>query len=69
MPEFIDRASFVLDYIAAAQRARSSQSSAELDEPRRFLASDVVVKMARPWTVTPWRVTSTSADQVSGPVH
>src|SRR4051812_32119595 len=64
VPEPFDRVSFVLHYIAAAQRARTSQSPADLDELRRFPPSDVVIRMASPWTETPWRVISTSADQV-----
>jgi ketosteroid isomerase-like protein len=64
VPETFDRVSFVLDYIAAAQRARNSQTSADLNDLRRFLAPEVVIKMASAWTDTPWRVVSTSADQL-----
>ena len=31
---------------------------------RTFLSDDLVIKMASPWTDSPWRVVSTTADQV-----
>jgi ketosteroid isomerase-like protein len=64
MTQGSDQLSFVLEYIAAAQRARNTQTPADMDELRRFLDPDLVIRMASPWTQTPWRVVSTSADQV-----
>lgn len=59
-----DPLKFVLEYIEAAQRARTTQSPDDLDRLRTFLAADVVIKMVSPWTDSPWRVVSTSADQL-----
>lgn len=36
----------------------------DLDAVRRFLAPDVVFKMASPWTDEPWRIFFPSADAV-----
>jgi len=52
----------VLEYIEAAQRARASQSMDDFDLVRRFLAPDLVIKMASPWTDEPWRVSVSSSD-------
>jgi ketosteroid isomerase-like protein len=52
----------VSDYIEASQRARASQSAADLDALRTFLAPDIVIKMASQWTDEPWRVVITGAD-------
>ena len=54
----------VLDYIETVQRARADGGSGDWDAVRRFLASDVVLKMASPWTDEPWRVVLTGADAV-----
>ena len=64
MAENFDRVACVLDYIEAAQRARTSQSPEDLDALRRFLAPDLTIKMASPWTDSPWRVVSTTAEQL-----
>lgn len=52
----------VLGYIEAAQRARASGRTKDFDVVRRFLAPDVVIKMASPWTDQPWRVVLTGVD-------
>jgi ketosteroid isomerase-like protein len=57
-----DRVQLVLAYIEAAQHARATGKTADFDAVRRFLAPDVEVKMASPWTDEPWRVFFTSAD-------
>jgi len=64
MADAFDSVRFVLDYIEAAQRARNTQSLEDMEALRRFLAPDVVIKMASPWTDMPWRVMTTSADQL-----
>lgn len=46
----------VLEYITAAQRARASRSADDLEVVRGFLAADVVMKLASPWTDEPWWV-------------
>jgi len=51
-------------YIEATQRARDTQMPEDLAAMRGFLADDMTVKMASPWTDTPWRVVLTSADQL-----
>jgi ketosteroid isomerase-like protein len=62
MAEGDDRVQLVLAYIEAAQHARATGQTADFDAVRRFLAPDVVVKMASPWTDQPWQVFFTSAD-------
>lgn len=64
MAESDDRVQLVLAYIEVAQRARATGQTADGDAVRRFLAPDVVFKMASPWTDEPWRVFFTSADAV-----
>ena len=64
MADAVDSVTFGLDYIEAAQRARNTQSHEDMEALRRFLAPDVVIKMASPWTDAPWRVVTTSADQL-----
>jgi ketosteroid isomerase-like protein len=49
-------------YVAAAQRARSAPTGAALEELRSFLADDITIRMASPWTDAPWRTVCTSAD-------
>ncbi len=57
-----DPVQLVLDYVAAAQRARAAGPAADWDAVRRALAPDVVLKLAGPWTDEPWRVVLTGAD-------
>ena len=66
MPETagFDSVAFVRDYIETAQRTRASQSAEDLEALRAFLAPDLSIKMASPWTDSPWRVVSTSAEQL-----
>lgn len=59
-----DRMRRVEEYIAAAQRARETQTPEDLEALRTLLAPDLEIKLASPWTDTPWRVASTSADQL-----
>jgi limonene-1,2-epoxide hydrolase len=64
MAESDDPVRLVLAYIEAAQRGRATGRTADWDAVRRFLAPNVVFKMASPWTDEPWRVVFTSADAV-----
>ena len=54
----------VRSYIEAAQRARASGSADDLDAVRRFLADDVVMKTASPWSDEPWQVRLRGVDAV-----
>jgi ketosteroid isomerase-like protein len=63
MAESDDSVQLVLAYVEAAQRARRLQEASDWSALRRFLASDVVFRMASPWTEEPWRIVLTSADQ------
>ena len=51
-------------YVAAAQRARSTQTAEDLDHVRSFVAEDVTIRMASPWTDAPWRTVCTWADEL-----
>ena len=51
-------------YIEVAQRARASGDVGDFDALREYLAADVVVKAASPWTDEPWRVIHRGADAV-----
>ena len=59
-----DDVSLVLAYIEASQRARASQRPEDFEAIRGFLADDIEIKVASPWTDAPWRVSITSADQM-----
>ena len=54
----------VLTYIEAAQRARATGNVDDFEALREFLAPDVVIKAASPWTNEPWRVIHRGADAV-----
>jgi ketosteroid isomerase-like protein len=54
----------VRSYIEAAQRARASGSVDDFNAVRGFLAADVVMKMASPWSDEPWQVKLRGADAV-----
>ena len=54
----------VLAYIAAAQQARESGDVDDFEALFEFLAPDVVIKAASPWTDEPWRVIHQGADAV-----
>jgi len=58
-----DDASLVLAYIEASQLARASQRPEDFEAVRGFLADDLEIKVASPWTDAPWRVHFTSAEQ------
>jgi ketosteroid isomerase-like protein len=51
-------------YVAASQRARSTQSVTDLQALRSFLAEDVTIRMASAWTDEPWRTVITSAEDL-----
>jgi ketosteroid isomerase-like protein len=59
-----DNVALVLAWVEASQRARNSQAPEDFAALRPFLADDVRVKLASPWTDSPWRLVFTSADQV-----
>ena len=54
----------VRTYIEAVQRARASGDVDDFEALREFLAPDVVIKAASPWTDEPWRVIHRGADAV-----
>jgi ketosteroid isomerase-like protein len=54
----------VLAYIVASQRARSTGDAADFGSVRAFLADDIVIKLAGPWTEAPWRVAHEGPDAV-----
>jgi len=56
--------SHVRRYIEAVQRARASGDVDDFDALREFLAPDVVIKAASPWTDEPWQVMHRGADAV-----
>ena len=49
-------------YIEAVQRARASGDVNDFEALREFLAVDVVIKTASPWTDEPWQVMHRGAD-------
>jgi len=51
-------------YIEASQLARNTHTPKDIAAVRAFLADDVTIRMASAWTDQPWRVVSTSADQL-----
>lgn len=55
-------ADLVRAYIAAASTARTTQADEDFEHLRAFLSDDVTVRMASPWTDSPWRTMFTSAD-------
>jgi len=59
-----DDVALVLAWIEASQLARNSQRPQDFEALRPFLADDVQVKLASPWTDSPWRIAYTSADQM-----
>jgi ketosteroid isomerase-like protein len=59
-----DPVALVRNYIEATQHARATQHPDDLETLRAFLADDLVIKMASAWTGSPWRVVSTTADQL-----
>ena len=63
-PTEFDPVALVRSYVQTTQRARQTQSPQDLNALRAFLADDLTITMASAWTDTPWRVVSTSADQL-----
>lgn len=64
MAAMSDDVNFVRAYIEATQHARHTQRPEDFAAVRAYLADDMTVKMASPWTDAPWRVVITSADQL-----
>jgi ketosteroid isomerase-like protein len=62
-------AELVKSYVAAAQTARTTQADSDFEHLRSFLADDVTVRMASPWTDSPWRTVLTSADDLIARLH
>ena len=54
----------VRTYIEAVQRARASGDVDDFEALREFLAPDLVIKGASPWTDEPWRVIHRGSDAV-----
>ena len=59
-----DRVELVLAYVEAAQRARASGGHEDFEAVRAFLAPEVEIRLASPWTDEPWRTAHTGADAV-----
>lgn len=57
-------ADLVEAYLTAASTARTTQADADFERLRAFLADDVTVRMASPWTDSPWRTVLTSAAEL-----
>ena len=64
MTDEVPSISLVRRYIEAVQRARASGDVDDFDALRKFLAPDVVIKAASPWTDEPWQVMHRGADAV-----
>ena len=56
----------VLAYIAASQRARATQDPRDFELLRTYLAEDLIIKQASPWTDDAWRVVHNGADSLIG---
>jgi ketosteroid isomerase-like protein len=59
-----DDVSIVRAYIEATQHARETQLPEHFAAIREFLADDIEIRVASPWTDEPWREMYTTADQV-----
>ena len=59
-----DPVELVVAYVEAAQRARTTGSQDDFDAIRAYLADEVEIRLASPWTDEPWRVAHTGADAV-----
>src|SRR6478735_1992715 len=62
MPDDSPAVRLVRSYIEAVQRARASGDADDFEALREFLAADVVLKVASPWTDEPWQVLHRGAD-------
>lgn len=59
-----DPVELVLAYVEAAQRARASGGQDDFEAIRGYLADEVEIRLASPWTNEPWRTAHTRADAV-----
>jgi len=59
-----DPVELVLAYVEAAQRARASGGQDDFEAIRGYLADEVEIRLASPWTNEPWRTAHTGADAV-----
>lgn len=59
-----DDVRLVRAYIEATQRARESQLPEDFGTMRAFLADEIEIRVASPWTESPWHDLHMSADQV-----
>ena len=59
-----DPVELVLGYVEAAQRARTSGAQDDFEAIRGYLADEVEIRLASPWTAEPWRTSHTGADAV-----
>ncbi len=57
-----DPVELVLAYVEAAQRARASGGQEDFEAIRAYLADEVEIRLASPWTNEPWRTALTGAD-------
>jgi ketosteroid isomerase-like protein len=59
-----DPVELVLAYLKTTQRARSTQDEVDFEAIRPYLANEVEIRLASPWTDEPWRVAHTGADDM-----
>ena len=59
-----DPVELVLTYVEAAQRARASGGQDDFEAIRGYLADEVEIRLASPWTNEPWRTAHSGADAV-----
>jgi len=62
--EISDPVELVLAYVEAAQRARSSGVRYDFEAVRGYMADELEIRLASPWTDEPWRTAHTGADAV-----
>ncbi|WP_377641690.1 nuclear transport factor 2 family protein [Oryzobacter terrae] len=62
--EGTDHVTLVTDYLAAAQRARTSREAADFEAVRGFFHPDATIQLAAAWGHDPWRVVHRSADEI-----
>jgi hypothetical protein len=60
----VDPVDLVLQYVAATQRARSSQNYEDFEAIRSYLADDIQTCLASPWADAPWRTAHSGAGAV-----
>jgi ketosteroid isomerase-like protein len=59
-----DDVGLVRAYLEATQRARETQLPEDFATMRGFLADDIQIRVASPWTDAPWREMYSTADAV-----